>query len=133
MAFKHAKPVMTPIRATCSGLMALLLLALLSLFQAEATASATANLGGPSISTARQGDAVALLRVTAKAQGLEIRAGRPVPAKAVSGNAAAIAPVSGFFLLDRTLPVLTATPSAFIPAPRVHANQPRAPPSAKAC
>lgn len=130
MAFKHAKPVMTPIRATCSGLMALLLLALLSLFQAEATASATANLGGPSISTTRQGDAVALLRVTAKAQGLEIRAGRPVPAKAVSGNAAAIAPTTGFFLLDQGLPVLAAAPSAFISAPRVHANQPRAPPSA---
>ena len=130
MAFKRAKPVMTPIRATCSGLMALLLLSLLSLFQAEATASATANLGGPSISTARQGDAVALLRVTAKAQGLEIRAGRPVPAKAVSGNAAAIASTTGFFLLDRTLPVLTAAPSAFVVVPRVHANQPRAPPSA---
>ena len=130
MAFKRAKPVMTPIRATCSGLMALLLLSLLCLFQAEATASATANLGGPSISTARQGDAVALLRVTAKAQGLEIRAGRPVPAKAVSGNAAAIAPATGFFLLDQALPVLAAAPSAFISAPRVHANQPRAPPSA---
>ena len=129
MAFKRAKPAMTPIRATCSGLMALLLLALLSLFQAEATASATANLGGPSISTARQGDAVALLRVTAKAQGLEIRAGRPVPAKAVSGNAAAIAPATGLFLLDQALPVLAAAPSAFISAPRVHANQPRAPPS----
>ena len=130
MAFKRAKPVMTPIRATCSGLMALLLLSLLCLFQAEATASATANLGGPSISTARQGDAVALLRVTAKAQGLEIRAGRPVPAKAVSGNAATIAPTTGFFLLDQALPVLAAAPSAFVPARRVHANQPRAPPSA---
>ena len=130
MAFKRAKPVMTPIRATCSGLMALLLLSLLCLFQAEATASATANLGGPSVSTARQGDAVALLRVTAKAQGLEIRAGRSVPAKAVSGNAAAIAPASSFSLLDKTLPVLAAAPSAFIPAPRAHANQPRAPPSA---
>jgi hypothetical protein len=129
MAFKRAKPVMTPIRATCSGLMALLLLALLGLFQAEATASATANLRGPSISTARQGDAIALLRVTAKAQGLEIRAGRPVPAKAVSGNATAIAPVTGFFLLDQALPVLAAAPSAFVSAPRVHANQPRAPPS----
>ncbi len=130
MAFKRANPVMTPIRASCSGLMALLLLALLSLFQAEATVSVTANLGGPSISTARQGDAVALLRVTAKAHGLEIRAGRPVPAKAVSGNAAAIAPVTGFFLLDQALPVLASAPSAFISVPRAHANQPRAPPSA---
>ncbi|MER8432979.1 hypothetical protein [Mesorhizobium caraganae] len=129
MAVKRAKSVMTPIRATCSGLMALLLLSLLSLFQVEATASATANLGGPSISTARQGDAVALLRVTAKAQGLEIRAGRPVPAKAVSGNAAAIAPATGLFLLDQAWPVPAAAPSAFISAPRVHANQPRAPPS----
>ncbi|MER9404424.1 hypothetical protein NKI36_10220 [Mesorhizobium caraganae] len=102
---------MTPIRATCSGLMALLLLSLLlsllGLFQVEATASATANLGGPSISTVRQGDAIALQRVTAKAQGLEIRAGRPVPAKAVSGDAAAIALTAGFFLLDRTLPAET--------------------------
>ena len=129
MAFKRAKPVMTPIRATCSGLMALLLLSLLCLFQVEATASATANLGGPSISTARQGDAVALPRITAKVQGLEIRAGRPMPAKAVSGNAAAIAPVTGFFLLGQASPALAAAPSAFIPAPRVHANQPRAPPS----
>jgi hypothetical protein len=129
MAFKRAKPVMTPIRATCSGLMALLLLPLLSLFQVEATASAAANLGGPSISTARQGDAVALLRVTAKAQGLEIRAGRPVPAKAVSGSAAAIASVTGFFLLDQAVPVLAAAPSVFIPAPRAPANQPRALPS----
>ncbi|CCV14272.1 hypothetical protein [Mesorhizobium sp. STM 4661] len=107
--------------------MALLLLSLLCLVQSEATASATAASGGAGITTARQGDAVALPR--GKAQPLEIRSGRLLPIKFVSGNPGALPPESAFFLLNRVSPVRASGVYAFVTAPQASANQPRAPPS----
>ncbi|WP_145721805.1 hypothetical protein [Mesorhizobium tianshanense] len=107
--------------------MALLLLSLLCLVQSEATASTTAVSGGASISMARQGDAVALLR--GKTQALEIRTGRPIPIKFAGGNPGALPPEAAFLLLDQALPVSAVAASATVPAPQASANQPRAPPS----
>lgn len=106
--------------------MALLLLSLLCLVQSEAVASATAASGGAGITTARQDDAIAPLR--GKAQPLEIRSGRLLPIKFVSGNPGALPPESAFFLLNQVSPVRAPTVYALVPAPRVSANQPRAPP-----
>jgi hypothetical protein len=127
MASKRAT---SPITAACSGLIALLLLSLLCLVQADVTASATAASGGAGISAARQGDVAALLRITGKTHALEIRAGRPVPAKFVSGTPGALPPAAAFFLLDRLPAVQPAFASEFASQPRASANQPRAPPSA---
>lgn len=127
MASKRARPFISPIRAACSGLMALLLLSLLCLVQSEATASAAAASGGAGITTARQGDAVMLPR--GKAQALEVRIGQPLPIKFVTGNPGALPPEYAFFLLNPASPVRAWAVHAFVPAPQASANQPRAPPS----
>lgn len=116
----------SPIKAACSGLIALLLLSLLCLVQADATAAS----GGAGISAARQGDVAALLRITGKTHALEIRTARPVPIKFVSGTSGALAPEAAFLLLDRAPAVQVAFASAFVAPTRASANQPRAPPSA---
>lgn len=107
--------------------MALLLLSLLCMVQSEVAASATAASGGGGIITARQDDAVAPLR--GKAQPLEIRSGRLLPIKFVSGNPGALPPESAFFLLNQVSPVQASAVYVFVPAPQASANQPRAPPS----
>ncbi|CCV07335.1 exported hypothetical protein [Mesorhizobium metallidurans STM 2683] len=107
--------------------MALLLLSLLCVVQSEAAASATAAWGGAALTTARQGDAVALSR--GKAQPLEIRSSRLLPVKFVSGNPGALPPESAFFLLNQVSPVQASGVYAFAPALQASANQPRAPPS----
>ncbi|MCV3208616.1 hypothetical protein OHD62_26990 [Mesorhizobium sp. YC-39] len=127
MASKRARPFTSPIKAACSGLMALLLLSLLCLVQSEAAASATAASGGVGMTTARQDDAVAPLR--GKAQPLEIRSGRLLTIKFVSGNPGALPPESAFFLLNQVSPARAPAVYAFVPAPQASANQPRAPPS----
>jgi hypothetical protein len=76
MASTRAKPFTSPIKAACSGLMALLLLSLLCLVQSDVTASASAVSGVANVSATRQGDAVALLPVTGKTKALELRAAR---------------------------------------------------------
>jgi hypothetical protein len=125
-----SKCATSPIKAACSGLIALLLLSLLCLVQADVTASATAASGDAGISAARQGDVAALLRIAGKTNALEIRTGRPVPTKFVSGNLGALLPAAAFLLLDRLPAVQPAFASAFVSQPRASANQPRAPPSA---
>ena len=111
-------------------MVALLMLALLALAQAEISSSSVATSGGPSISSARQADAVALPRVAGKTQALEVRVGRPVPVKLISGNPGALLPTSEFFVLCKASPVKTAVILAFAVAPPARANQPRAPPTA---
>jgi hypothetical protein len=106
------------------------MLALVAFAQAEISASSVATSGGPSISSARQADMVALPRAAGKAQALEIRAGRPLPVKLVSGNPGALPPTSEFFIPCKASPVKTAVVLAFAAAPQAHANQPRAPPAA---
>ncbi|CDX44890.1 conserved exported hypothetical protein [Mesorhizobium sp. SOD10] len=118
-----------PVRALFAGLMALLMLALLSFAQAEISAPAVSLSGGSSISAARQGDTIALLRATGKAQALEVRANRSLPIKLVSGNPGALAPASDFLLVAQALPVgMGVTPAAGTATPS-RTNQPRAPPA----
>ncbi|PBB21359.1 hypothetical protein [Mesorhizobium sp. WSM4313] len=122
--------MLLPARTAFAGLMALLMLALLGFAQAEISASATPFSGGSSISAVRQGDTIALLRTTGKAQALEIRASRPLATKLVGGNSGALAHASDFLVIGRALPSeISATPvSASATASRT--NQPRAPPAA---
>ncbi|KUM27854.1 hypothetical protein AU467_14375 [Mesorhizobium loti] len=110
--------------------MALLVLALVGFAQAEVSASTAAASGGAGISATRQGETLALLRVTGKAQAVEARAGRPLPLKLVSGNPGALAPVADFLVVGRALPAQPSIAPAFAGAPLSHANQPRAPPAA---
>ncbi|MBZ9812576.1 MULTISPECIES: hypothetical protein [unclassified Mesorhizobium] len=122
--------MLLPARTAFAGLMALLMLALLGFAQAEISASAASFSCGSSISAARQGDTIALLRTTGKAQALEVRASRPLATKLVGGNSGALAHASDFLVIGRALPSeMSATPvSASATASRT--NQPRAPPAA---
>ncbi|MDG4874383.1 hypothetical protein P9273_04620 [Mesorhizobium sp. WSM4935] len=118
-----------PVRTAFAGLMALLMLALLSFAQAEISASAVSLQGPSSISAARQGDTIALLRTTGKAQALEVRANRPLPIKLVGGNPGALEPPADFLVIGRALPAeIGVTPAAGIATPS-RTNQPRAPPA----
>lgn len=119
-----------PVRTAFAGLMALLMLALLGFAQAGISASALSLQGGSSISAARPGDAIALLRTSGKAQALEVRASRPLPVKLVSGNPGVLAPAADFEVIGQALPAeMAVTPSAGTATPS-RANQPRAPPAA---
>ncbi|ANT54067.1 hypothetical protein A6B35_21000 [Mesorhizobium amorphae CCNWGS0123] len=109
--------------------MALLLLSLVCLAQSDATASTKVASSGAGISVARQGDAVALLRVSGKMKAAEIRAARPLPAKFVGGDANTLRLEAGFLPLDQLSSAWAVLVSAFVPAQRKRANQPRAPPS----
>lgn len=127
---ERERSMLLPARTAFAGLMALLMLVLLSFAQAEISASAVSLSGGSSVSAARQGDTIALLRTTGKAPALEARASRPLPVKLVSGNHGALAPASGFLVIGQALPAeMGVTPvSASVTAART--NQPRAPPAA---
>jgi hypothetical protein len=118
-----------PVRTAFAGLMALLMLALLSFAQAEISASAVSLQGPSSLSAARQGDTIALLRTTGKAQALEVRANRPLPIKLVGDNPGALEPPADFLVIGRALPAeIGVTPAAGIATPS-RTNQPRAPPA----
>ena len=130
MASERVRSKLLAVRTAGAGLVALLMLALLAFAQAEISASSVAVSGSPSISSARQGDTVALPRVAGKTQALEVRVGRSLPVKLVSGNPGALLAASEFFILCKTSPVKTAVVLAFATAPQAHTNQPRAPPTA---
>lgn len=129
-ASKRATPFLTPIRAACSGLMALLLVSLLGLAQSQVMASSAAAAGGAGISVARQADQVALLRITGKTRALEVRAGRALPVKFLNGDPGALAPAAHFLLIDRASPVQAVAAPAPLRLRQACANQPRAPPFA---
>ncbi|RWL97217.1 MAG: hypothetical protein EOR68_17315 [Mesorhizobium sp.] len=119
-----------PVRTAFAGLMALLMLALLGFAQAEISASPVSFQGGSSMSAAREGDMIALLRTSGKAQALEVRASRPLPIKLVSGNLGALAPAADFLNIGQVLPAeMGVTPAAATATPS-RTNQPRAPPAA---
>ncbi|RAZ89050.1 hypothetical protein DPM33_18915 [Mesorhizobium hawassense] len=118
------------VRTACAGLMALLMLALLSFAQAEMSASAFATPGGSNISAARQGDTIALLRTTGKAQALEVRASRLLPMKLVSGIPGALAHASDFLIVGQALPAEMGVAPGSASAIGSRTNQPRAPPVA---
>lgn len=130
MASRRARSLLSPIRAACTGLIALLLVSLLGLAQSQVVASNAAVSGGAGISVTRQGDAVALLRVTGKTQALEVRAGRALPVKFVSGNPGTLAPSVDLLLADLASPVQPVAAPAVMLARQASANQPRAPPLA---
>lgn len=127
---ERERSTLLPVRTAFAGLMALLMFALLGFAQAEISASAVSLPGGSSISAARQGDAVALLRTTGKAQALEVRAGRPLPIKLLSGNPGALAPTSDFLIIGQALPAEMGVAPLSGSAAASRANQPRAPPAA---
>lgn len=122
--------MLLPARTAFAGLMALLMIALLSFAQAEIAASAVSLSSGPGMSAPRQGDTVALLRTAGKAQALEVRAGRPLPVKLVSGNPGALAPAYDFLVIGQALPAEMGVTPAAAPATLSRTNQPRAPPAA---
>ena len=130
MRFKRIRSFDTPIKAACSSLVGLVLLALLCLGQPGAPTFSGTGTDGPSLSLGQHGEAAALLRVAGKVQALEIRTGRPVFAKFAGGNPALLPPEPAFLLLDRTSLVDRLTARAAVAAPRSNANRPRAPPSA---
>jgi hypothetical protein len=119
-----------PVRTAFAGLMALLMLALLGFAQAGISASAVSLQGGSSISAARQGDAIALLRTSGKAQALEVRASRPLPVKLVGGNPGVLAPAADFLVIGQVLPSEMGVTPLSASATGSRANQPRAPPAA---
>ena len=110
--------------------MALLLVSLIGLAQQQAASAATS--GGAGISASRQGDQAALLRITGKAQALEVRAGRALPVKFLSGDAGALAPTAHSLLVDQASPVQAVAAPAAMPLRQASTNQPRAPPFARA-
>ncbi|TGQ17408.1 MULTISPECIES: hypothetical protein [unclassified Mesorhizobium] len=119
-----------PVRTAFAGLMALLMLALLGFAQAGISASAVSLQGGSSISAARQGDAIALLRTSGKAQALEVRASRPLPVKPDGGNPGVLAPAADFLVIGQVLPAEMGVTPLSASATGSRANQPRAPPAA---
>lgn len=129
-ALERARSTLLPVRTVCSALMALLVLALVGFAQAEVSASTAAASGGAGISATRQGETLALPRITGKAQAVEARAGRPQPIKLVNGNPGTLAPAPDFLVSGRASPAQAGTVPAFLAAPLSHANQPRAPPAA---
>ncbi|TGS80958.1 hypothetical protein EN818_30750, partial [Mesorhizobium sp. M3A.F.Ca.ET.175.01.1.1] len=85
---------------------------------------------GAGISVARQGDQVALLRITGKTQALEIRAGRALPVKFLGSANGALAPATLALLVDQVSPIQAAAAPAATSARQASTNQPRAPPAA---
>lgn len=128
-ASERARSKLLPVRSACSALMALLVLALVGFAQAEISASTATASGGAGISATRQGETLALLRITGKAQAVEVRAGRPLPIKLVSGNPGALHPAGDFLVAGQALPAQPSIVPAFAAAPLSLANQPRAPPA----
>ncbi|OHV89122.1 hypothetical protein ORS3428_02710 [Mesorhizobium sp. ORS 3428] len=110
--------------------MALLVLALAGYAQADVSASTAAVSGGAGISAARQGETLALPRISGKAQAVEVRAGRPLPIKLVSGNTGALVPASDVLIVGEGLPAGAGIVPPIEAAPLSHTNQPRAPPTA---
>jgi len=109
--------------------MGLVLLAMLCLGRPDLPAIADPAQAGASVGLERSGEVAALLRVTNKAQALEVRTARPVLAKFAGGHPALPAPQAVFLWLDRISPTAPVAGSGAVSASRASTNQPRAPPS----
>ena len=109
--------------------MGLVLLAMLGLGRPDVPNFADPAQAGASVGLDRSGEVAALLRVTNKAQALEVRTARPVLAKFAGGHPAPPAPQAVFLWLDRISPAAPFTGSGTVSAPGASTNQPRAPPS----
>lgn len=114
--------------AACSCLMGLVLLAMLCLGRPDVPALADTEQGGASVGLERSGETAALLRVTNKAQALEVRTARPVLAKLAGGHPALPAPQAVFVRFAPASPAVFVAGDQAVSAPGASANQPRAPP-----
>ena len=131
-AQKRVRSLEAPLTAACSCLMGLVLLAMLCLGRPDVPAFADPAQGGASVGLERSGEVAALLRVTNKAQALEVRSARAVLAKFAGGHPALPAPQAVFLWLDRISPVVPVAESRRVSAPGASTNQPRAPPFTQA-
>ena len=129
---KRARSFEAPLTAACSCLMSLVLLAMLCLGRPDVPAFADPAQGGASVGLERSGEVAALLRVTNKAQALEVRSDRPVLAKFAGGHPALPAPNAALLRFDLTSPAAPVAGSGVRFAPSASSNQPRAPPSTPA-
>lgn len=112
--------------------MGLVLLAMLCLGRPDVPAFADPAQGGASVGLERSGEVAALLRVTNKAQALEIRTARAVLAKFAGGHPALPVPQAVFPWLAPMSPEVVVAGSGTVSAPRASTNQPRAPPFTQA-
>ncbi|MFA6157984.1 hypothetical protein [Mesorhizobium sp.] len=128
----HTGRLEAPLKAVCSCLMGIVLLAMSCLGRPDLPVFADAAQGGASVGMERAGEVAALLRFTDKAQALEVRAVRPVLAKFASGHPALPVPDAVVLWFEGSSPAAIAAEfkTVFTPAP--NANQPRAPPAALA-
>lgn len=129
---KRARSLEARLTAACSCLMGLVLLAMLCLGRPDVPAFADPAQGGASVGLERSGEVAALLRVTNKAQVLEVRGARPVLAKFAGGHPALPAPQAVFLWLNLTSPAVFVAGYGAVSAPSATSNQPRAPPSTQA-
>jgi len=132
MIAKRVRLLEAPLTAACSCLMGLVLLAMLCLGRPEMPTFAEAGPGGASVGFERSGEVAALLRVTGKAQALEVRAGRPTPVKFAGGHSALPVPDAVFLRLEQAFAATFVPASRTAPVPVANANQPRAPPAVRA-
>ena len=112
--------------------MGLVLLAMLCLGRPDVPAFADPAQGGASVGLERSGEVAALLRVTNKAQALEVRTARPVLAKFAGGHPALPAPQAVFLWFAPTSPAMAVAGHGPVSASSASTNQPRAPPSTPA-
>ncbi|MER9840570.1 hypothetical protein NKJ59_04870 [Mesorhizobium australicum] len=128
-ATRRFKSLEEPLTPACSCLMGLVLLAMLCLGRPHTPISWDRAQGGASIGLERSGEVAALLRVTSKAQALEVRGARPVIAKFAGGHPTLSVPQAVFRRLAPTSREMSVAGRGPVSAPRVSTNQPRAPPS----
>ncbi|TPK61601.1 hypothetical protein FJ546_17115 [Mesorhizobium sp. B2-4-19] len=126
---ERARSLEASLTAACSCLIGLVLLAMLCLGRPDVPTFADPAQTGSSVGLERSGEVAALLRVTNKAQALEVRAARPVLAKFTGSHPALPAPQAILLYLDRISPAAAVARSGTGSAPRASTNQPRAPPS----
>ena len=129
---KRALPLEASLTAACPCLMGLVLLAMLCLGRPDLPTFADPAQAGASVGLERSGEVAALLRVTNKAQALEVRAARPVMAKFAGFHPALPAPQAVFLWLGRISPTASVAGSGAVSTLSASTNQPRAPPSAQA-
>ncbi|MBZ9677209.1 hypothetical protein [Mesorhizobium sp. ES1-1] len=125
----HSGLLEAPLKAVCSCLIGVVLLAMLCLGRPGLPVSAAAAQGAASVGVERTGDVAALLRFTGKAPALEIRAVRPVLAKFAGGHPVLPVPDVGAVWFEAASSGAIAAEFKTVFAPGAGANQPRAPPA----
>lgn len=128
-AARQSRWLEAPLTAACSYLMGMVLLAMLCLGQPAVPALPDSAPNGASVGVEWSGQVAALLRVTGKAQALEVRAVRPALVKFAGGHPALPVPDAVFLWIERTPPGAVVSGYGAASAPRAGTNQPRAPPS----